>query len=149
MATLLETYQGKKAVFENALKTSKPAPAYIWEYQELVYRIEVIETLRMFTMSAPIVLEMGQLTTHYQMFNAYIQHLLKERRTGGLNENAKKQRDTAHGSFAAVVDDYRKRFSSFNPSGEADRYRKEISAVICAVIPVWVQYREAQIKIIV
>ena len=51
-------------------------------YQEVLYRIEVLEACKMFSKTAPVTTEMKPLVTHYQMVDAYLQCLSRERRIG-------------------------------------------------------------------
>jgi len=144
MATLLEKYGKMKTELDFEVTTSKLAPEQIWAYQELLYRIEVLQVCQMFQSAAPLSAEVKDLSLHYKMLNAYIENLMLERKPGaGSDENQKELCDTAHGNLRRIVDDYRKRFSSFSPGNDACRYSKEISAVLQTVLPAWLQYRQA------
>ena len=148
MATLLENYTVYKNGFDAGMQTAMPSPAQVWRQQELLYRIEVLEACQMFIKTAPDSADTKELLWHYQMVDAYFQNLTAERRFGGCaNENLQKQRDTAHSNLLRVMQDYRKRFSSFSSGGDAGCYRKTIAAVIQTVLPVWVQYRQTCIEI--
>ena len=143
MATTLETYWNMKVDMDSEMQNAKPASGQIWLYQELLYRIEVLQACQMFKKSAPESADSKVLAPHYQMLNAYIENLTLERR--GCPDNGREtqaQRDTAHGNLRRVVEDYRKRFSSFSPGNDVRRYGIEISSLIQTVLPAWIQYRQ-------
>ena len=140
MATLLETYIDLKNSFDN-----EAGPNQIWEQQELLYRISVLETCQRFVKTAPHSANPKELLGHYQMLDAYLHNLTLERRFGTRND--KKQCDTAHGNLLQVIQDYRKRFGSFAPGNDANCYRNTIASVIQTVLPVWTQYRQTYTEI--
>jgi len=146
MATILENYLGLKTTLDAGMQTAKPGPAQIWQYQELLYRIEVLQACQMFQKSAPESTDGKILCQHYQMMDAYIQNLLQERQNVAGKDRQPTQ--TAYNSFFGVVSDYRKRFGSFAPGNDAGKYGKEIAAVVRAVLPAWIQYRETYVTII-
>jgi len=147
MATVLERYYGQKKELNERIKKKEPVQDIIFFYPELLYRLQVIETFQMFQNTAPVTQEAPILLRHYQMFDAFSQWLLKERQfPQSKDEKIQKRRETAYGSFVKVVQDYRKRFSSFAPSSE-EQYKKEIINVISVVMPVWFQYRATLINI--
>ena len=87
------------------------------------------------------------LAGHYQLLDAYIQCLTKERRLGQpADQNLKAKRQTAAATFTKVVQDCRKRFSSFTPVDQ-NQYRKDVSSLINTVLPVWLQLRNTYINI--
>ena len=140
MATLLETYIDLKNSFDEETGSNQ-----IWEQQELLYRISVLETCQRFVKTAPHSADSKELLGHYQLLDAYLQNLTLERRFGArINE---KQCNTAHGNLLQVIQDYRKRFSSFAPGNDANCYRNTIAGVIQTVLPVWIQYRQTYTEI--
>ena len=148
MPTMLEIYQAGKNSFDIGIQMAMPSPAQIWIQQETIYRIEVLETCQMFAKTAPQSVDGQILAPHYQMVDAYIQNLSQERRYGmSVGDETKKQRETAYNNFFRVIQDYRARFGSFTPGGEPGCYRKTITSVIQAILPVWVQYRQTYIEI--
>jgi len=146
MATILENYLGLKATLDTGMSRAAFGPAQIWQYQELLYRIEVLQVCQMFQRSAPESADSETILPHYQRMNAYVQNLLKERQI--FVGQDQKECQTAYNSFLSVVNDYRKRFGSFAPGGDAGRYKKEIAAVIRTVLPAWIQYRETCVAIV-
>ena len=120
----------------------------VWQYQELLYRIEVLEVCKMLLRAAPESANPKDLHWHYQMVDAYFQVLLSERRYGiNANENQKQLQNTAYGSVAKVIQDYRKRLSSFSPGSDANCYQKTITDVIHTVLAAWIQYRQTYIEV--
>lgn len=148
MATMLETYTTQKACFDNSLHVAAPGPAQIWQQQELLYRIEVLEACQMFVKTTPQSVDVKDLLWHYQMVDAFFQSLSVERRYCACSDDdARKRRETAHGNLLQVIADYRRRFGSFAPGNDAGCYKKTIANVIQTVLPVWVQYRQTYIEI--
>lgn len=146
MATYLNEY--------NTLKTSITQQAVdsmsleqLMVYQELLYRIEVLETCQTMCKSAPVTTNVPDLCGHYKLVDAYILCLTKERRLGQpADKTLKAQRETASGNLEQIVTDCRKRFSSFQPSGP-DQYRASIGKMINTVLPAWLQFRNTYINI--
>jgi hypothetical protein len=144
MATLLESYNSIKEGMDTGMKSVKFSPSQIWEYQELLYRIDVLLVCQMLQKSAPESVDVKVLVPHYQMMDAYIENITSERRISADNgEIPTKLRDTAYGNLRRIVGDYRKRFGSFASGDDTGRYGKEISLVLQTVLPAWIQYRQA------
>ena len=140
MATLLETYIDLKNSFNN-----EPGSNQLWEQQELLYRISVLETCQRFVKTAPNSADPKALLGHYQLLDAYLQNLTLERRFGThINE---KQCDTARGNLLQVIQDYRKRFGSFSPGNDVAFYRNTTANIIQTTLPVWIQYRQTYTEI--
>lgn len=145
MAKMLEKYQNLYAGLVNRETTLSTED--IWVFQEILYRIEVLQVCRILFLNAPVGREMSEMFSHYQMTDAYIENLKLERRCGiQADQGLQKQRDTAHQNLCRVVDDYRKRFSSFAPAKE-DQYKAVIGKVINTFLPAWISYRNTYINI--
>jgi len=139
--TLYEKYIAVKQNFLEKHKETMTSPAELWNYQELLYRIEVFEFLRLYRNAAPLSSEMKILGNHYMILDAYMENLKIERTLpAASNPDKQKQRETAFASFNSVIDDYRKRYSSYSPQSP-EQYHKDIGATIGTVLPAWVQYR--------
>jgi hypothetical protein len=139
--TLLERYWKIRLDFTDSHTETMPAPAQLWNYQELLYRIEVLEVFRQFATAVPLSDDMKVLMPHYQVVNAYIENLRTDRSyPEAPNDNYKKQRETAHASLCSVIEDYRKRYGSYAPQSP-EQYSKDIGRTIGTVLPAWIQYR--------
>ena len=143
--TMLEKYQ---LAFANIAKQIFPASLdAAWTFQELLYRIEVLQVCQMFNASAPIGDDLQAMFNHYQMVDIYLANLVQERQKGlAASETEKAQRATVYQNLCHIIADYRKRFGSFQPK-EPEQYKKEISKVIGAFLPVWIQMRNTYINI--
>lgn len=143
--TMLEKYQ---LAFADITKQESPMThEQSWTFQELLYRMEVLQVCQMFTVVAPVGNDMRAMLTHYQMVDGYFENLKCERRNGlAASEDEQKQRDTAHQSLCRIVTDYRKRFGSFTP-GSPDQYKNEIGKAITTFLPAWIQTRNTYIEI--
>ena len=63
------------------------------------------------------------------MLDAYVQNLARERRYGpNRGPDTQKERDAAQVNLERVIQDYRKRFTGFQPA-EPEAYQKEIGRV--------------------
>ena len=54
--------------------------------------------------------------------------------------DTQKEREAAQNNLGRVIEDYRKRFSSFAPSAP-ESYSHEISKVVQTLLPAWLQFR--------
>ena len=105
--------------------------------------IGVLETLQVYLNAAPLVMERSQLEGHYKMLDAYVQSITLDRKYGpSRGPDTQKERETAEKSLAQVVQDYRKRFSSFKPQNE-ESYRSEVGRAVQTVLPAWFQMRDS------
>ena len=59
---------------------------------------------------------------------------------------SQKERDAAQNNLGRVIEDYRKRFSSFAPSAP-ESYSREIGRVIQTLLPAWLQFRNTFVPI--
>ena len=146
MATMLEKYM---ISFSEISKMSPLPIERMWEFQELIYRIEVLQVCQMFSKMAPLGNKANQssLITHYHMVDGYFECLKNERRIGPTaDENLLKQRDTAHQNLGLIITDYRKRFQSYNVK-TPEQYGNDIGKVISTFLPAWVQFRNTYINI--
>jgi hypothetical protein len=144
--TMLERYWKVRLDFEEFCKRSMPTGAQLWSYQELVYRISVLEVFQLLKKKAPISSDMKTLTQHYQAVNGYIEHLRKERFHQSTDPEKQKQQQTAQASLMSVVEDYRRHYNSYRPV-TPDNYRNDIGRTIATVLPAWVQYRDTVTEI--
>lgn len=147
MATVLENSLSLRRWVESEMSQAPATPTHVWWYTELVYRISVLETCQMFCRTAPVSQEIKTLLGHYQMVDAYIKSMVTERRYGpDRGPDTQKEREAAQLNLERVVQDYRKRFSSFAPSAP-DFYGKELTKVINTVLPAWIQFRNTFVPI--
>ena len=82
MATVLENYYGIRRELEQRITQNPVTAASMWCYGEILYRTGVLETCQMYLRTAPISIETTALLGHYQMLDAYVQSLARERRYG-------------------------------------------------------------------
>jgi len=144
--TLLEKYQH---AFADLTKLDSPMSIdAAWVYQELLYRMDILQVCQMFATTAPVGNDLQTMFTHYQMVDIYFENLSNERRNGlVVSDTEQARRHTAHQSLCQVVADYRRRFGSFQPK-DPEQYKKEIGKVISTFLPVWIQMRNTYVNII-
>lgn len=147
MAKLLDQYLEKQNQIENAVAEGKTSVALALMSSELIYRISVLKTFRMLCKTTPITSDIPTLRTHYQLVDAYVRLLISEHKLGVKTDvEGQKKRDAAAAILARVIQDGRRRFGNFQTTSE-ECYSKEISVLINAILPVWIQYRNTFIPI--
>ena len=115
MATLLDQYREKQNRFRSQIAENSLPLEDLLVMQELNYRICVLETFQSFCKSAPITMDTKVMGYHFQMVDAYVRFILNERKFGlKADAEGQKRRETARESLERVVQDGRKRFTSFS-----------------------------------
>lgn len=147
MATILDQYREKQNNIRAQIAANSLPPEELLIMQELNYRICVLETFQSFCKSAPITTDTRVMGYHFQLVDAYVRFVLNERKFGPkADAEGQKKRETAYNSFDRVVQDGRKRFSSFK-AGNQEQYKSTISTYVNTILPVWMQYRNTYINI--
>ncbi|MDO4286406.1 MAG: hypothetical protein Q4C40_01615 [Eubacteriales bacterium] len=147
MATLLDQYRERQNKFRSQIAENSLPLEDLLVMQELNYRICVLETFQSFCKSAPITMDAKVMSYHFQMVDAYVRFILNERKFGlKADAEGQKRRETARESLERVVQDGRKRFTSFS-AGTQEQYKKCISNFSNTILPVWMQYRNTYVNI--
>ena len=147
MATYLDDYNNRKLSFGPLLKAGKMTLGDTMVYQELLYRIQVLETCQLLCKTAPVTTDTRELVGHYQLVDAVLFCAEKEHAFGApVQEQGKARRKAAGENLAKIVADCRKRFSSFRAS-TPDQYRQSVSALFGTVLPAWLQWRNTYVPI--
>lgn len=147
MATVLDQYREKQKQIRSKIAEDSLLPEELLVMQELNYRICVLETFQSFCKSAPVTTEVKVISYHFQLVDAYVRFVLNERRFGPKTDaDGQKKRETALVSFERVVQDGKKRFTSFS-AGTNEQYKNCISQYVNAILPVWMQYRNTYINL--
>lgn len=147
MATILQQYRDMQSNLKERMSSDQFTIDQILVLQELSYRISVIETFEIYCKTAPVTSNLTEMAIHYQLVDAHIQYTMTERRFGfKANDEVRKQRETVISTFENIVQDGRKRFSSFS-NGAPDQYKNDINSYIRVILPVWLQYRNCYINI--
>lgn len=140
MTTLDQYYQTKQQLNAKMADGSFTVDKLLG-YQELMYRISVLESCMGFVKTAPVSADLNAMCFHYQVVDALFICLLQERQFGiPADEKLKNQRETALGNLETVVGSFRKQFQSFAPTCP-EAYRDAVSRMINTVLPAWLQYR--------
>ena len=147
MATVLEQYNELKVRINAQIDAGKFPPEQMLQHQEMLYRIDVLETCMAFGKTAPVTMDQRILTYHYQMLDAFFMCLLQERRFGlPGDDKVKKQRECAYMNLGAVINTSRKQFSSFKPVNQ-DTYRTSVQNMINTILPAWMSYRNTYVTL--
>ena len=141
MATTLEQYYQTKQQLNARMAEGKFTNDQLLGYQELMYRISILESCMTFIKSAPVTTDTSILGFHYKVVDALFTCMLQERQFGvPADEKLKKQRATALENLHLVINSFRRPFQNFAPN-TPEVYRETISKMITTVLPVWLQYR--------
>ena len=147
MASYLEECANRKISLAPLVKAGKMTFQDTMVYQELLYRIQVLETCQMLCKTAPVTTDTRELVCHYQLVDAVLFCAGKEHAFGApVQEKGKAQRKAAGENLAKIVADCRKRFSSFQAKSP-EQYRQSISAMVGTVLVAWVQLRNTYVPI--
>lgn len=147
MATYLDEYRNRKLSFAPLLQAGKMTLRDTVVYQELLYRIQVLETCQMLCKTAPVTTDPRALIGHYQLVDAVLHCAAKERPFGlPPKEQDKAKRKTAAENLEKILADCRRRFSSFQAKSP-EQYRQSISAMVGTVLVAWVQLRNTYVPI--
>ena len=141
MATTLEQYNQMKQQLSAKIADGTMTGDQLLGYQELLYRISVLESCMNFVKTAPVTNDMKVMSFHYQVVEALFTCLIQERQFGvPANDALKKQRDTALSNLQTVVTSFRKQFQSFKPA-TPEAYRAAVTKMVNTILPAWLQYR--------
>ncbi len=144
---LIDQYLEKQKAVRAHIEAGELPPDQLFYFQELNYRICVLETMRDFCNSAPQTTELRILSTHYRVVDAYVRFILAERQFGcKTDEDGEKRRETAHTALEKVVFDCARKFSGYQVSS-ANQYKEQITTAINTIMPVWLEYRTTYIKL--
>ena len=147
MANILSEYVARHEDMKLKIAGNELPMESVVQYQELNYRVDVLETCKALTIVAPVTTDTKKMGFHFQLTDKVISALTSEHKFGPtVNDEGKKKREAALSALERVIKDGRKRFCSFNATSE-DQYKIAITNFIGAVLNVWVQYRNTYIKI--
>ena len=113
MATTLDMYYQNKQQLNAIIAEHKLTMDQLFGYQELLYRISILESCMNFVKTAPVTADVSAMSYHYKIVDALFTCLLQERQFGiPADEKLKKQRATALGNLQTVITSFRKQFQS-------------------------------------
>ena len=141
MATTLEQYNQMKQQLTAKIADGTMTVDQLLGYQELLYRISVLESCMNFVKTAPVTNDMKVMSYHYQVVEALFTCLVQERQFGiPADDVVRKQRATALENLQTVINSFRKQFQSFKPAAP-EAYRAAVTKMVNTILPAWLQYR--------
>lgn len=147
MANILAEYLAMQDDLRLKVTGNKLPLESVVGYQELNYRVDVLETCKSLTITAPITTDVKKLGYHYQLTEKVLGSLTTEHKIGPtVTEEGKKKREAALSALERVIQDGRRRFSSFKAT-TPELYKETVTRFIGSVLNVWIQYRNTYIKI--
>ena len=145
--TMLEHYIDQKTSAMTIMREKAPNLPQAWYFQELVYRIGVLETIQAYTKSAPFSADAKVLATHYQLFEAYLLSLISERKvTMATQKEVKEMQETALKNMNVIFTSDKARFAHYAPR-TPEQYQTDIERFANTFLPAWVQYRNTLVEI--
>lgn len=145
--TILEEYQQKKQEYMDQIAEGRFQRDDSYRFQEMNYRIEVLECFQFFCRTAPVTMDEQEMAYHYGMVCVYIDVLIKERRFGKkADEELKIKRETALNTLMAVYEKCKEMFKNYQVESE-NYYRECISKFCSCLLPVWLQFRDTYISL--
>ena len=144
--TIMQLYTELYEEYQRQVEETELPLKKLLEYQELKYRIFVIDTFRSFERIIPLTDDKKEIQRHYYVVSKFIRSLLTEHKYGTkTDETGMKVRETAERALLKVVSDGERRFKSL--AIQFQQYYKSIYDYFQTVLIVWTQYRESYIKI--
>ena len=144
--TIMQLYTELYEEYQRQVEETELPLKKLLEYQELKYRIFVIDTFRSFERIIPLTDDKKEIQRHYYVVSKFIRSLLTEHKYGTkTDETGMKVRETAERALLKVVSDGERRFKSL--AIQFQQYYKSIYEYFQTVLIVWTQYRESYIKI--
>ena len=143
MATWLEDYRAVKMKLDPLAEQGNLSIAQIIEYQELTYRIEVLETCQLLCKTAPLTTDMAMIVDHYRIVDAYMQCIGRERLLGKpADDKLMTIRKTTGEVYSKILIDSRRRFANFQATN-LESYKSNICTFIGTLLPAWLQMRNS------
>lgn len=147
MAKILKKYIEIREKINEKLATAEFEMEHLLPYQELLYRIAVLEACQTFCKTAPISVDTKALCYHYQIVDAYLCSLSSEHKVGApADKEMKARRQTALDSYLEVLQHCRKFFGSFQPT-TPELYKTRIIELINTVLTAWIEYRDSYVDL--
>lgn len=141
MATILDQYYQKKQQSLPQIEAGNLSYEDVLHYQELLYRISVLESCMAFCKTAPVTKDVTAMSFHYQVVDALIANMVQERQIGiPADEKLKKQRSAALNNLQVIVASFRNQFRGFAPT-TPQSYREAVARMINTILNAWLQYR--------
>ena len=118
MATVLEKYCKQRENMNAEIAQGAFTVEKLLVYQELLYRINVLETCMNFCKTAPVTPDLRALTDHYQLLDAFIQCMLLERRLGPAGDRKAWHRQCGTSVTVSAEDGNRRQCSESASAGQ-------------------------------
>lgn len=143
----LDIYLEKQAELKSQISANSLPPDSLIVYQELNYRIDVLETCKALFKTAPVTTDLRVLSYHYRLFELIVCALLEEHKIGTkVDEEGKKKREASRSALDRVIQDGRKRFNGYKVSSQ-EQYKKDFGTFVNSVLVLWIQYRNTYVNI--
>lgn len=137
------TLTEKKNILQKELQKGF-VPAYVRQYNELLYRIEVLENLQMLAVTAPVSKDNQALLAHFTFVQETLNRILNER----LAPNPSAESVTGLENLMKLVTSHLDSFKKFNPEPyPEDTYRKAIMNIYKTVSNAFILYRNTICKV--
>ncbi len=145
--SLLQDYVMLKNEMENRMGDTTGLKSLLL-YQELGYRVLVLDTLKAFTDTVPDIEDGKAVRSHTKALMNYIQTIPDGNKFAPkVDETGKKARATALETLREVCEDACDNLDEYVPESQ-ENYAKELSKILRPITSVWSQYRDTLIAIV-
>jgi len=148
MGKALDDYKAmEQALLQKFTDTNTDHTRDAWVYQEVSYRIHVLESLRALSMTAPEGMDSHQLFAHFTWVDAFITFMAGERLYAPSQDpDERKRQETAMKTLQEIIASAKGKFRNYAPASPK-QYRQDITTLIKVIIPPWMQYRDTYFKL--
>lgn len=147
MKELLECYHNRIRAYREQIAQKPFLQRDLLTFQELEYRISVLESIRFWLETAPVTTEIRTLGEHYQVVSSYLELFRQERRHDIVADRQHREKSlTALLALSAVIHEGSEKFSRFYPV-DAKSYRNLLIPYVVDVLNRWLFYRNLYIDI--
>lgn len=141
------TYTQKKSLLQKAIteavQTGKYNPAYIKQYGECAYRLDIYDNINVLIVTAPITSDSQTLMSHWGFVKRVLIGLTTER----IPANLSVEQSTAHGNFTKVIESNINVLATFEPTKyPSETYRKTVIQILQTSYDAFVNFRNTIVK---
>ncbi|MCH5191886.1 MAG: hypothetical protein J1F23_06940 [Oscillospiraceae bacterium] len=141
------TYTQKKQLLQQsimgAVQSGNYKPAFIRQYGECAYRLDVFDNINVLTVTAPVTTDSDTIRSHW----GFVTRLLDGLKTERIPNNLTAEQATAKEFYENVVESNKKVLAGFEPSKyAADTYRKTVLQILQTSYDAFILFRNTLIK---
>lgn len=141
------TYTQKKSLLQKAImkdmQAGKYNPAYIKQYGECAYRLDIYDNINVLTVTAPVTSDSQTLMSHW----GFVKRILIGLTTERIPINLSVEQSTAQGNFVKVIESNINVLSTFEPTKyPPETYRKTVIQILQTSYEAFIAFRNTIVK---